>query len=562
MTKVKQGFTAARIPVPAVVKIFNMFDRLSEQDARTVALRTEFSVSTSAKFGALFESGNAENKRQMARAAMFLEDLSALASNRPLAEKISDADFEKMWRGEELGLQSMLNALVQHLCAPPPPTPAPPTVEAVTVPLTPIPPKPKVHVPFATLKLLKTDERDKLIAVLTRAEEHQKAVRGGTATGPTSAVMVAWSNAKTELISAFAQKVNTSLAQMTSMQTASNGAYTEFKKFVAEAAAEVEFYIDIAKKVFGALKDAPFPFSVVGTIGETICGALHVDSAVPQTRTVGDRQYFNSDIPLLASAKIKFETASASVSELTRLGVDGSKLPSRTKMADALDQAKNRSIVMLNKVFKDTVATTYGEGPDDVRAKYLAFANKVRADVNPNMPWVSVEPLILIKIQSVYELTRKTIFGDCGNIVVDSVLLQPFIELDLYASYMAQICPGDDFDVTVPDSLIRRLEAPPFQLVVRKTGSGQTAQIYASKKLPWGAHPRHIGAVVLFFRWYSKKVNPFHIVAGRTTPEVVWKTIEAAIVEIGNAIAANTVTRRLRTTDTADWGAVRTALRL
>jgi len=560
MGKVRQGLQAARITPADIVAIDNVFDRLSAADAMTVALRTEFSVSTRAKAAeSLFGSGNSEARRQIARASMFVDDLTVLADGGALPPKISDADFEKMWRGDALALQAMLGELIKRLLHPPTAS-LPAVVGAAIVKIPPIP-APKVPVPPAVLKLLGAAERRDIERVVgLRVQQLERAAHKRPET-PSAPVLAAWSNAKTELIKCFAVQVNKSMSQITSMQTAATGAYTEFEKFVRDAAAELQFKIDLAKSVFSALKEAPFPISMVGKVGEAICGALHVDSEVAQTRKLAGGQYFNSDVPLLDRATKKYEEFSGKASELTRFGVSTETLPSGTSVHDALDKAKGRSVELLNNVFCQVVKDAYGEDPREMQDKCFAFANEVRAQIMPHAPHELVGPMIVNKINELFHVTKGSIDSAPPLPLVTSEQLQPFIELQLFAQYLAALAPGDDFDVTVPDALIKRLEGPPFSLVTRKTGSGQTASIYASKKLPWDAHVRHVGALIVFFRWYEKEVNPFEIAVGRTSIQSVRQAMESTIGEIGRAIAANAVTRRLRH-DTADWAQVRAAIRI
>lgn len=560
MGKVRQGLQAARILPADIVAIDNAFDRLSAADAQVVALRTEFSVSTRAKAAeSLFGSGNAEERRQMARASMFVDDLTTLSAGLSLPPKISDDDFERVWRGNGLALQATLGELVKRLIHPP--APSLPAVVGATVVKIPQLPVPKVPVSPAVLKLISAAERrdiERVVGLRVKQLERAAERRPEAPSGP---VLAAWSNAKTELIKCFAVQVNKSMSQITSMQVAATGAYTEFEKFVRDAAAELQFKIDLVKSIFSALKEAPFPISMVGKVGEAICNVMHVDTEVAQTRKLAGGQYFNTDVPLLARATAKYEEFSGKATELTRFGVSTATLPSGTSVHDALDAAKVRSVELLNNVFCDVVKNAYGEDPREMQDKCFAFANEARAQIMPNAPHELVGPMIVNKINELFHVTKSSIDAARSLPLITSDQLQPFIELQLYAQYMAALAPGDDFDVTVPDALIKRLEGPPFSLVKRKTGSGQTAQIYASKKLPWDAHVRHVGALIVFFRWYAKEVNPFEIAVGRTSTQAVRQAMESTIGEIGRAIAANVVTRRLRH-DTADWAQVRAAIRI
>jgi hypothetical protein len=89
--------------------------------------------------------------------------------------------------------------------------------------------------------------------------------------------------------------------------------------------------------------------------------------------------------------------------------------------------------------------------------------------------------------------------------------------------------------------------------LVRKTGKGQTDQIYAShSKIPWDDHPKHRGAVILFMRWYKENVNPFKIAVGTVNKANADRAMREAITAIGGLLKLHTVTVRLGH-NTANW---------
>jgi hypothetical protein len=538
--KVRDGFEAGRVPTLQRTRLIEMFDALDPNLARTVAERTEFSVSTASK---LFAS-NGEARRQMARAALFVQDLQALFSSDVLPTRASDATFASMWQGAEDKLRTQLQGLAKAL------TDFDTNFRAVLDAKIPERPKPVVG------KLRISNELSQLLSNTSRVNRMEE-VRGGLT--PIAAAKTAWSDAKTRLVSDFSLQLGKSLSNIESIQIAATGAYNEFEEFFKASGKETEAKLSLAKSFFKAVADyAPFPISVVGKIGGAAVGLLHVDTQIRQTRSIGQSEYFNSDIPTLVAATAKLDAVKNWGTDLTRLGVNGSAISSSTTIKDTIDSAKVATLTALIGVFTEAINETYGDNPSQMADKSTQFFSAVNTS-NPNARPELLSQLTVHKITLLSDATRQAIVGMQSLPLIESKALQRYIELQLFAEYMAQLAPGSDFDVTIPDALINRLATSPFNLVTKKSGSGQSAQIYQSGKIPWQGHIRHKGAIILFFRWYAKNVNAFDIAVGRISIADVDAAITTTVKQIGTAIAAHTITRTLRSDD-ADWAKVTQAV--
>ncbi|HEY4216795.1 MAG TPA: hypothetical protein VGM67_06630 [Gemmatimonadaceae bacterium] len=549
MAKVKQGFTAAKISSADVDRVMGVFDSLVDTLATTVAQRTEFSVSTSSKASeTVFGASRGEERRQMARAILFVDDVTRVYDEVPLPTKPTNGQFETLWRGDFTKLAASLTAKTKALCE----------IdfkfrEILNAPVVTAPrPEPKrMVIPDDTRKLLTSTVRNQYLRGQEVLHRHSSLQTTKTA----------WSDSKTQLVAIFATVVNTSMSNMMAAQTAGTGAYTEFEAFFRAVGKENEAKIAMAKSFFGALSSyAPFPLSIVGKVGGAACGLLHTDVAIRQERVVGPHKYFDSNIPTLEKFNTKLGEVKNWTTDLTRLGVAGGSLPSGTTLAGAIDIAKGRAVTLLNAVFLQAIAETYGSTPGEQAAKGTEFYLKVQeglGGVGGGAREELVAQMALNKANSIFNATKAAI-GSVGALaVVNAEDIQPFIELQLMAEYLAALMPGEDFTKAIPDALITRLESAPFNLIARKTKTTKSTAVYAAKKLPWIAgHPRHVGAIVYFFRWYKKSVNPFDIATGRVTTTGIRDAMGTAIAEIGTSVQAHHVKRRLRTTDTADWTAV------
>jgi hypothetical protein len=302
-----------------------VFDVITEPNARTVAERTEFSVSSASKASeSIFGSSKGEERRQMARALLFVDDLSILYDDNALPRKLTDREFEGLWRGDFTVLASTLTSKVKSLCE---------TDlhvrEIMSIPASapkPAPPRLVISEDMRTL-LTKTVGNQQLRAVEISAHHSSLQTQ-----------KTAWSDAKSGLVGVFAAVVNSSTSNMIAVQNAGESAYTEFEGFFREVGKENEAKIAMAKSFFDALSShAPFSLSIVGKIGSAAIGMAHADTAIRQERELGPPKYFDSNIPTLEKFNAKLGAVKNWTTDLTRLGVDGGTMPSGTSIRTAID---------------------------------------------------------------------------------------------------------------------------------------------------------------------------------------------------------------------------------
>jgi hypothetical protein len=563
IAKVTEGLGLAKLTIGEINRVVGIFDLLGTEMAKTLADRTEFDVSSSSKLSEkVFGAANGRQRREMARAILFLADLQAWYDDKSLSIKKTSAEFETMWRATEESLRKKLSDDAKALCK---------RDLDLRAELNRVPPErpeiviPKTAVP-AEIALL--NQREALLTSMLKSHQVRitEAKDGIT---PLAVARTDWSNAKTRLLSAHTKHITHVLSNVDSMRTATAGAYEEYKAFFDAVGKETEAKLEIAKLLFNALSDyAPFPLSVVGKIGAAAVGQLRVDTIIPQTRELGPSQYYNSNVQVLAQASAKLAAVKNWKDDITTLGVRGHDLSSITSLGDALDKIKIVTINLMEKVFEDMVKDIYGDTPTQMNTKSADFYQAVMALYTDPVRNLSVNDkakthIVSQKVTNLSDFTIREIEKIGKMNLVDSKTLQPFIELQLFAEYLAHKVPNtpeQDYAVDISDELISRLESKPFELILRKTNSNQTASIYQQNKLPWqGGHPRHVGALCIFFRWYRSHVNPFDIATGKTTAAGVRATMEKIIEDIGKAIQAQKISRTLRAGQ-ADWGNVSTKL--
>ncbi|WP_295552768.1 hypothetical protein [Limnohabitans sp. Rim8] len=560
ITKIRAGFAAASVPLDHSTRLLEMFDTLLAEQATELAKRSEFSVYTHSKIG----YSNGEDRREMTRALLFIHDLQYLFEEKSLPAKKSDEYFKELWQGDEPALKISLRNAAKALFDDDMQarTQLKALQEEIRVAMNIVVPKrpplilPKINFDEVFLSRLRQ----------TVNSQSNRIVDSPASSNVINVASVAWSNAKTRQLQVFTTKITNFLSNMQSIDTAATLAYEEFKKFFEDQACAEEAKIAMARKMFGAIAEhAPFPLSIVGKIGDAACGLAHVDKTISQTRQVGGKQFFNSDIPTLEKFSAKFEEVKDWGSDLTKVGVHSSAVPNGASISQRIESAKMSTIKAMISTFEKSVFEVYGDTPSEMANTSTSFFRNLPNPIDG--PYRGLHPaglsqVVINKITALSDATIQTL--DAWKMdQIESETLQPFIELQLIAVFMAQKAPKEkDFDgFEIPDALIRRLENDPFKLISRKTGSSKSTDIFQKGMIPWAGNIRHIGAIVLFFRWYGEHVNPFLIATGTTSAQDVRKNMRSMIELIGKKLDNSRIKRRLRD-DTADWAVMSKELNL
>jgi hypothetical protein len=569
--KIKVGFVAGKLDHDQINHLLAMFDLLSDTVAREIAERTRFSVSTFSKIG----QSNDENRREMARALLFVADLRALwvgaRGEKRLAIKKTDEEFKTLWQGDEQQLGRNLQAAAKALVD---------DDVAYRKKLE----DEKLEIARRKAEELENERRrlEQLEIARRTAEQLEQAQRRAEqleiekeskilewlkAKNPVkepgklelagrfesiefiqkrkyvnvkypnavTQVHTLWVSAKVMHLEKYTVSLGNKLSNMLSIQTAATAAYREFEELFSAQAKDTSFKVSLAKKLFNAIKEyAPWPLSLVGKAGEAICGVLHVDEDIRQIDVLGPPIYFGNKVPVLAKASEKIATIKNFAEDLTRVGVSNAKLDSAASIHDQIDTAKTKALEVLTAVFKQGVKDVFGDTVKEVEDKSLRYL----LDVIYANPDVSDQGIVALATTKISILAEKTVqsLDDLGAVTfLDAHTLQPFIELQLFAQLMASIAPPstDIGAVAVPANLIARLNDKKHNLIRLKSEKGTSLLIYAQGYIPWADHPRHRAAVVLFFRWYAAKVNPFQIAFNKKTPRQALDAMRSVIGRIG-----------------------------
>jgi hypothetical protein len=536
MTALATAVQSTSVKLADFAKVRAAFDALTPDAARQVVTRNR-TISGHGKVSQL----------TLVRAFIFLRDVTNLYNVQPL-EKVLQGEVDGYMASDPQLPKGLISAYTTELIK------AQTTFQA-HLDATP-PERPKIVTGGYKIS---TETKSLVSGVLTQRINHDTLVKSHYTSA--HAASTAWTNAKVALLSEYTRTLGVSLSNFVSLLTAADTAYDVFKEFFKAVGNENQAKIDMAGCLFKALEDyAPWPVSLIGKVGGAVVGQFHAPKDLLVGRKLEGPQYFNSDAPLLAKANAKLEAIKNWKTDLTRIGVAPSALPTSSSLKIMFDSAKGSAIRALDKIYTDALADEYGDTPLEVEAKWKAFYLKVSQSM-PGAMDMQLSSLVVLKINKVCTEYKTALQKTMGTLaILDAETLQPFIEQYLFACYLEAYVPNDEFAISISDELIKRLEGGKIDLITRKTGSSQTAQIYASNKLPWASgHPKHVGALVLYFRWYKDNINPFKIATGQVSVEEANKACRKTIATLGAAIKDNLETRRLRH-DNANWAEVKKRL--
>ncbi len=560
---------------------------------------------------------NPEGRRQMSRAIYFLDDLNRKQQGQALSPRSNDA-FSALWKQSYATLANEVKKAAQSFTplvvkpapaartAPEPqvvfePPPDPPIQRMVTMP------PPRKYVMSAEVRKLleatmaakhsaiKEDYHAKVAAAVSGPQEVRRMVtmpepkryvvtpektsmfqqlfdmrRSHLAFGlepdtqPSMiAAQTAWGHAITSIQKHFIDELTARVASLNSLKTAAQGAYKEFESLYQDIGKEIQGNLSLAASLFSMLQSAPFPLSVAGQVGSSVVSQLHADTELPRTRELGGPVYFNNDLPLLVSLQTKLQAIQNWKDDVTRLGVPATDVTNEMGLNGAIDQVTRNSLEILRRVFDSALDDNFGDTPQRKIAMATKFHDAALADYLKSPQGAPSIPLqvhvVIRKISNLEAETKKAITAAVGAAkLVPSVEMQTFIELQLIADYFCKKFPKkkvEDFSGLVPEPIIRRLEGAPFHLVVRKSGKGQSQKIFSSGKIPWEAgHSNHVGALVFFFRWYRRNINPFNLALG-ANPDSFRTSMREYIQLLGAAIKDKS-SKKLLGHQKTDWAAI------
>lgn len=610
VAKVKEGLRKAQVAADKVQAIVTMFDECPETEARVVAERVKFQVSLADKSGELFSRNpDAEGRRQMGRAYFFLTDLIYRRTGQSIttAKARTDADFYRRWTMQFDDLKDQVNVAVNELTKatepvlpPPPPIDAGPDRDALYMA--------RAAQINATIRnaapgrLDMTAQNPALAALYgARAADYQARLardamyeaRAGqlnaTIRNPapgrldmatqnqalaawhhqavlsqqqdvSTQMLTAWNSASISITNHFFIKLNILDTLIVVAGNAVDAAYTNYAETFKAEAKRIQKNVNTAKSLFKALESAPFPFSLVGTIGRAMCEQLHADSEIPEIVGSKPQVFQTGGDPLLARLQTQLSDVSDWYQEITRLGARAGDLTNSASLHAIVSASINTTKSYVHTAFKRLVDSAWGDGATASRNQAFEFLRSVDLRNYTNKAQQIMRVVSLVNQRQ--EDTKRAIDGAFGATQFRSQEeMMPFVELFLYGQWfeslfhqqvpathgasaqsvltsVANTIAGKVHELPgVPPDLVNQLANDRLDIVKLKSGKGQSETIFSQSHIPWEAgHPNHKTALIYFFAWYRVTINPFDILTGRMDPEAARESMRQYIQRLGTAI--------------------------
>lgn len=355
------------------------------------------------------------------------------------------------------------------------------------------------------------------------------------------------------------------LSRTNELIVAAEAAHSEFSGFFADQAAQKKAQLLMVQSACTALSNhAPWPVSLIGKAGGLAAGFFQVDDHLTQSRAKEDRHYYSENQQWTRALAEDLRRAETAVHNWRTIGVRAADLPNTFNFRTVLTQASATALSEANALMARALDEEFGSTALGQEARIYRDLYDLTKGVKDEKTVLRarVDRLTRLKETQLQQVIRDIkILGS-----VNPVVVQRFLELQLYAAFMSSIAPEgcDISSVAVPQALIDRLNSSFHkQLVTYKSARGnqQAAKIFGSGKLPWApGHPRHVGGLVLFFRWYEANVNAFELSVGVVTVETIEESIRSVIVEIGRHVEEHRIRGGWFGKDTAEWDLVEQAL--
>jgi len=542
----------------AVERVKRVFDELEPELASEIMARTSFGVSSMARLtGGISDP---QKRRNLARAIFFVSDIISYFDGG-LKEKPSTQEFERLWSVKASTLDVMLQERLSAFNSA-----CDKLNRTVNAKFEEKPKKMPIRPVGAALKsflegALDLDNRVGLQRERMLRHVHEDPTKEYTEVrqARTNDLRALYSNMRQNLgvewTAAIAKQLNSSQALL----VAAEAAHTEFSNFFTEQAEQKQAQVLLAVSCCSALGDhAPWPVNEIGKLGAKVLDQVKVDSHL-ETGRRREAPVYETETTLQSVAG-HARTAQRKINDLRTIGTRARDLPPlftfREVLADACtkaqQEAERKVHATLIQEFGDAAAFQEDKVSEDALELLRGTANLSEGIIRQRFRDHAAGKEKKLK-QAISEVR--------GLETVNPNVLQRFLELQLYATFMDSLAPADcDINkVKVPEALIARLnERFHGPLVIRKSegGKSQANLIFAGGHLPWAAgHPRHVGGLVLFFRWYAAHVNAFDLAVGRMSVSDLEEQIKSVIMKIGALIEVNRVSRRFGRA-TADWDAV------
>lgn len=341
---------------------------------------------------------------------------------------------------------------------------------------------------------------------------------------------------------------------------------TSHEKFalnVGESQAALISKAEFLGKLFGALKKAPAPLSLLGSMGEFATGQFKVDMLDPRTT-------FKAKMPkqsagLIGNITDQLDRLNDLKNDAFRVGPKLGNIDNKSSLQFTLNRLAQVQLETMQAILKNEITERFGDdrnclakfdefrdialrgkGYDDIKGNFLAEAKGN----------VFQEGVAREKKQQLQSLMIEHVMGYKQELIkqLDSILKDPprglrldffeiSLEMLLYSQYIKELYKTADNSFFV-NPLAPSIVA--FFIDNRVLAAADTPHAFSDERhrLNWKNGKNHKISLAMFCNWYSAKINPFLLLTGgqldgeTCTPGLIMKLMFEEIDRINESISA------------------------
>ena len=538
-----------------------------------------------------------ETQRRFARAMNLLLGLKAFQRN--LAYKFDAAKRQEIITASSQDkVKSDINRIAAEILTPdrkfdtslpplidlPPPciTPTAPLKRNQPVPLSmiydPLDPKRRFQrAVFKTILVRNMEQQFQDIAV--QGKERGKRVQA-FAEEHTAEVRHVWKEARDQILQSATVKREWLLFNYAAATSALSTSYEKFALNVGQNQADLLTKSMLLAKLFGALKNAPAPMSLLGSIGEFALGEAKVDMLDPRTT-------FKAKMPQQSSGLVgkitdQLDRLKDLKNDAFHVGPKLGKIDNKSSLEITLNRLCQIQLETMQTILKNEITERFGDDKtclakfdefrsialrgeryDEIKGNFVAESkDSVYQDGPGKQKKQQLQQLMIDHVIGY----KKELIEQLDNILKDpprSLRLDFFvsaIEILLYSQYIRELYKNADKKFFA-DPLSPAIVTVFVDNRVLGTPDAPHADSDQRHRLNWKNGNNHKIALAMFCNWYCAKINPFLLLTGgqidgeTCTPGLILKLMFAEIDRINDAISAGRTKKLLGKTEW-NWTAI------
>lgn len=423
-------------------------------------------------------------------------------------------------------------------------------------------PSAPVSAELNALERMRAPVREHMKVVLTEMQdvrERKDRILQFTIYGISGDMTASWQSARVEIREVIEKQEKWLVYNYIDMETAIGDAYKNYELSVAESQAEIRDKlgkgVNILSYLFAALIHAPFPVSLVGSIGQWAVKEFKpdakIDPRVSMPVMIGTSSGFIEK--LIVKLKEKHEN-------ITRVGPNLADL----KNVSSWRQCWQSVTTAQRDLIQDVVHATFDEYFGDTASTIEKFRSlrlnavkekykEIKGDFKEHgytgsaeavAEKLQIERLVIAKITAFKkeQIDAMNLIFNPKPRTISTGEYRKLVEMTLYCQYVTLLYDSDNACkvYALVDSIVDFFaDASTWGILIKNAHHTESERL---GRLNWKQNANNRKALLLFCQWYIKNINPFVVVIGAKvdgkfmTPSVIRTMCANEVIKINAAI--------------------------